>query len=194
MNLRQKIAKFFYPLIMSMTKKDKEKGIKFENTEKKAPAVSFFDLKAFASNGKEISMNDYRGKKIMLVNVASNCGFTAQYDALEKLYQDKKDKLIILGFPANDFGGQEPGSDKEIEQFCKLNFGVSFPLFKKHSVLNPDQNEIYNWLTHKNLNGWNDQQPTWNFCKYIVDENGKLTYVFGSSVAPDSTEIETAIK
>src|SRR6185295_11779982 len=111
-------------------------------------------------------------------NVASNCGFTGQYDELEKLYKSYGDELVILGFPANDFKEQEKGTDEEILQFCKVNFGVTFPLFQKHSVLKPNQGAVYKWLTDPLENGWNVQQPTWNFCKYIVDETGNLKAFF----------------
>ena len=131
----------------------------------------------------------------MLVNTASDCGFTPQYHDLQNLYQEFKDKLTIIGFPANDFGEQEKGSDKEIANFCEVNYGVSFPLAKKSKVVKgPDQNKIFEWLTNKNENGWNEQQPTWNFCKYLVDENGKLTHFFESSVSPTSKEVIDAIQ
>ena len=110
------------------------------------------------------------------------------------LYQQHRDKLVILGFPANDFKGQEKGTDLAIAAFCKLNYGVSFPLFKKSKVIvGTDQNEIFKWLSHKEKNGWNEQAPSWNFCKYLVDEQGRLTHFFASSVEPMSTEVLQAI-
>jgi glutathione peroxidase len=192
LSFRQKIAKFMYPLIMKL-KRD-EKGKSLFNTTDKKPVNSFFDLKATANNGKEISMNEYKGKKIMLVNVASNCGYTGQYDELEKIYQENKDRLVILGFPSNDFAKQEAGSDKEIEQFCRLNFGVTFPLFKKHPVLKPAQEPIYQWLSDEKQNGWNNQEPVWNFSKYIIDENGTLNAFYGPSISPLSDEIKKSLK
>ena len=171
-----------------------EKGKSLFNTSNKKPSTSFFDLKAIANNGKEISMNDYKGKKIMIVNVASNCGYTGQYDELEKIFQENQDRIVILGFPANDFNHQEAGSDKEIEQFCRLNYGVTFPLFKKHSVLKPDQQEIYKWLSDEKLNGWNNQVPVWNFSKYILDENGTLVAFFGPAVSPQSDAVMKFLK
>ena len=187
---RQKILKVLYPVIMFFKGTDDEKGKKLKNDQLQKPKTSFFDLTATANNGKEVNMKEYIGKKIMIVNVASNCGFTGQYDELEKLYQEKKDNLVILGFPANDFKNQESGSDSEIEKFCRLNYGVTFPLFKKQSVLKPGQQKIYQWLTDKNQNGWNDQAPVWNFCKYIIDENGILKAFYGSSVSPLSDELK----
>jgi glutathione peroxidase len=194
MTIQQKIRKFIYPLILLYSRLRKKNSIILKNTARKAPLVSFYTLKAPSSAGKEISFEEFRGKKVMIVNVASNCGYTGQYDSLEKLYEGKKDKLVILGFPANNFNAQEPGTDQSIEQFCKINFGVSFPLFKKTSVLKPDQAEVYKWLTEKAQNGWNDRQPQWNFSKYLIDENGILTHFFGPAITPENKEINDALK
>ncbi|HVD97472.1 MAG TPA: glutathione peroxidase [Cytophagaceae bacterium] len=176
-----------------MRKKSDKGGKRLSNKQQIKPPVSFFELKATANNGKEISMDTFKGKKIMVVNVASNCGYTNQYEALEKLYKENESKLVILGFPANDFNDQETGTDKEIEQFCKVNFGVTFPLFKKHSVLAPNQNEIYQWLTDEKKNGWNQQVPVWNFSKYILNEEGILENFYGPAIAPDSEEIKKSL-
>ncbi len=195
MTIRQKLLKWLYPFIMKMTGKDSNKmGKRLSNKEQVEPIASFYDLKAVANNGKEISMSEFRGKKVMLVNVASNCGYTNQYEALEKLYQENKEHLVILGFPANDFKEQEAGTDQEIAQFCKVNFGVSFPLFKKQSVLKPAQGNVYEWLTDERKNGWNNQEPVWNFSKYIVDEKGVLKNFYGSAVSPLSPEILKSIE
>jgi glutathione peroxidase len=140
-------------------------------------------LKAFSNSGEEISFEKYRGRKIIIVNLASQCGYTPQYEALEKLYQQKSN-IEILGFPSNDFGEQEPGSDVEIARFCKLNFGVTFPLFKKDNVTGKNRQLIYQWLSNLNENGWNNEQPQWNFYKYVVDENGNLSGIYSSSVSP----------
>ncbi len=191
---RQKIMKLIYPLILFFKKRSDVKGKILENFENKKSIVPFHGLRAIANNGKEVSMNDYKGKKIIVVNVASNCGFTGQYDELEKLYQENKDKLVVLGFPANDFRDQEPGSDKEIEQFCRMNYGVTFPLFKKQSVLSPNQEEVFQWLTNERQNGWNKQEPVWNFCKYIIDETGMLKGFYGSAVSPLGKEITEVLK
>ena len=119
------------------------------------------------------------------MNTASDCGYTAQYDDLQKMYMENKDKLIILGFPSNDFGNQEKGNDEEIAQFCKINFGITFPLMKKTVVKKTSaQNSVFRWLTDKKENGWNDHQPDWNFSKYFVNEEGILTHYFGPSISP----------
>ncbi len=191
---RQKLLKWIYPLLMFLKGKDDKTGKQLSRPQGKTAQSSFYDLKAIANNGKEISMSDFKGKKVMIVNVASNCGFTPQYDQLEKLYKENETKLVVLGFPANDFKDQEAGSDKEIEQFCRVNFGVSFPLFKKQSVLKPAQNNVYQWLTDETKNGWNNQQPVWNFSKYIVNENGELENYYGSSVSPLSKEVLDSLK
>ena len=126
----------------------------------------------------------------MIVNTASDCGYTGQYDGLEKLYQRYKNEFVILAFPANDFKEQEKGTDEDIAAFCKLNYGITFPLMKKSIVIKaPGQHEIFAWLTHKNLNGWNDAAPSWNFSKYLIDEQGRLLEFFGPGVDPASPEV-----
>jgi len=118
-----------------------------------------------------------------------------QYDELEKLYEEHKDKLVILGFPANDFGAQEPGSDEEIAQFCKINFGVTFPIMAKSAVVKgAGQNPVFAWLTNSKLNGWNNQQPEWNFNKYLVNEQGLLVGYYPSGVSPLADEIVAEIE
>jgi len=193
MSIKQSITKFLYPVIMKASKLAKKNVDAIKNTGQAEPAVSFYSLKFTATDGKEISFEQFKGKKVMLVNVASFCGYTSQYDGLEKLYSSHKDKLVILGFPANNFGEQEPGKDEEIASFCRRDYGVTFPIFKKSSVLDPDKNPVYTWLSSPQLNGWNKQVPTWNFCKYIVNEKGVLTHFFGAAIAPDSKEVEEAI-
>lgn len=145
-------------------------------------------------DGKEIDYSQFKGKKVLIVNTASECGYTPQYEDLEKLYETYKDKLVILGFPANNFGGQEPGSNEEIKQFCTSKYSVTFPMFEKISVLGDDMAPIYKWLTSKDMNGWNDQQPKWNFNKYLLDENGNLVKYFSSAVKPMSDEIVSQVK
>jgi len=194
MDVRQKITKFLYPAIMWITRRTKKNADVVLNTDKKEPSVPFYSLRFTNTDGKEVSFEEYKGRKVVLVNVASYCGYTSQYDGLEKLYEERRDKLVILGFPANNFGEQEPGKDEEIAAFCRRDYGVSFPIFKKTSVLNPDQNPVYHWLTDPKLNGWNNQPPGWNFYKYVVDENGRLTYVLGSAIAPDSAEMMEAVR
>ncbi len=145
-------------------------------------------------DGTEIDFGQYKGKKVLIVNVASECGYTPQYEDLQKLYEQYGDKLVILGFPANNFGGQEPGSNEEIQAFCKKNYGVTFPLFEKISVLGDDMHPLYKWLTNKELNGWNEQKPKWNFSKYLLDENGNLIKYYSSTVKPFDNEIVNELK
>lgn len=146
---------------------------------------NFYDLSVLSINGKDtMRMSDFRGKKILIVNVASKCGYTPQYEALQKLYESRKEKLVIIGFPCNQFMNQEPGSEEEIGSFCKLNYGVSFPLTSKIEVKGSNQHPIYQWLTQKSLNGQADYKVSWNFNKFLISENGELLAYFGSSVDP----------
>ena len=145
-------------------------------------------------DGKQLDLSAYGKKKLLLVNTASDCGFTGQYEQLQELHQQFGDKVQLIGFPSNDFGEQEKGDDAEIAQFCQVNFGVTFPLAKKSTVKKSnDQNALYKWLSDASLNGWNDEAPSWNFCKYIIDEEGKLTHVFGPSFSPTSEEVLVAL-
>lgn len=156
--------------------------------------ASFYDFKMKALEGGEIvDFEQFKGKKVVLLNVASKCGYTPQYADWEAFYKNNNDKVVVLGFPANNFMLQEPGSDEEIAAFCERNYGVTFPMFSKISVKGKDQHPLYQWLSNKNLNGWNDKEPSWNFCKYVVDENGKLTHFFPSGVKPEDQEFKQAI-
>ena len=163
------------------------------NSKNKKPNSSFYDLKAIDINGEEILMSDYQGKKILIVNVASKCGYTPQYESLQKLYEKNQDSLYILAFPSNDFLKQEPGTNEEIKTFCKVNFGVQFDIFEKISVKGNDIHPIYNWLSSKSLNGWNSKSPVWNFSKYLIDENGSLIGVWGPLIDPQSNEIKSRL-
>ncbi|MEO9070914.1 MAG: glutathione peroxidase [Ginsengibacter sp.] len=183
MGLLRKIITALYPLQIKISKLT-GMGIQIIKNENEFTAPEdFFSLEATLNNGEKISLEKYKGKKILIVNLASKCGFTPQYEELESLHQKNKD-IVILGFPANNFGAQEPGTDKEIAEFCKLNYGVTFPLFQKNDVKGNSKQPVYEWLTEKNKNGWNDQEPQWNFYKYLVDEQGNLSKVFSSSVSP----------
>lgn len=194
MTVRQRVLKAVYPALMWYTKLTGKNITQLAN-EQKQPPVSFYSLKTIANNGSQVDFSQYKGKKILLVNTASDCGYTDQYDALQKLYEENKDNLVVVGFPANDFKEQEKGSDEEIAQFCKLNYGVTFPLMKKSSVVKGEmQNEVFKWLSDSALNGWNNKQPSWNFAKYIVNEEGILTNYFGSSVSPANADVMNAIK
>ncbi len=155
---------------------------------------TLFDFTAKSIDGKDISLSSYKGKKVLIVNVASECGYTPQYKGLEELYEKYKDKLVVLGFPANNFGRQEPGTNGEIKKFCEDKYSVTFPMFEKISVKGADRSDLYKWLTSKELNGWNDSAPSWNFCKYLVDENGRLMKFYSSAVEPMSDEIVSQLK
>jgi len=159
------------------------------NTNDIQPIKSFYNLKAKDIEGTYIPMSDYKDKKILIVNVASKCGYTPQYKQLQELYNNYKDELYILAFPSNDFLGQEPGSNEEIKTFCEVNFGVQFDIFEKISVTGNNRHPIYEWLSNKNKNGWNDQVPSWNFTKYLIDENGALIGVWGPKTEPLSDKI-----
>ncbi|HSH67323.1 MAG TPA: glutathione peroxidase [Bacteroidia bacterium] len=149
---------------------------------------SVYDFRLPSLEGKEIDFQQFKGKKMLIVNTASECGYTPQYTELQHLHETHGDKVNILGFPANNFGGQEPGSNEEIGAFCQKNYGVTFQLFAKSSVLPPDQNPLYEWLTQPSQNGWNTEPPNWNFCKYLIDENGQLLKFYSSGVSPLSEE------
>ncbi|GAB3660807.1 glutathione peroxidase [Echinicola sediminis] len=150
---------------------------------------TLYDFTMTDIDGNTVDFSQYKGKKLLIVNVASKCGYTPQYEDLQKLNEEYGDKITILGFPANNFGGQEPGTNEEIKKFCTGNYGVTFPMFEKVSVKGVDKHPLYRWLSDKSMNGWNDQEPTWNFCKYFIDENGELKHFFQSSVNPFDEEI-----
>lgn len=150
---------------------------------------NIYEFKVAAIDGSTIDFATFKGKKILIVNTASECGFTPQYEGLEKLYEKYKDKLVIVGFPANNFGSQEPGTNEEIGAFCKKNYGVTFPMAAKISVKGDNIAPIYQWLCNKNENGVLDAKIGWNFNKFLLDENGKLLAHFESKVEPMSEEI-----
>jgi glutathione peroxidase len=154
---------------------------------------TLYDFKMKSIDGQLIDFSKYKGKKVLIVNTASECGYTPQYAELELLHKKYGEKLVVLGFPANNFAGQEPGDNKEIASFCQKNYGVTFQLFEKVSVRGDDACDLYKWLSTKELNGWNSQAPKWNFNKYLIDENGQLIKYFPSSVKPMSKEITDAI-
>jgi len=193
MNTRQKILKAVYPALMWFTKLTGTKSAMAAN-EKAMPPVSFYGLQAMANDGSNFSFETLKGKKLLLVNTASDCGYTAQYAELETLYRQYRGQLNIIAFPANDFKEQEKGSDADIAAFCQRNYGVSFPIMAKSAVVSGDQqNPVFQWLTKPALNGWNSKGPSWNFAKYLIDENGKLVNYFDPSVSPLSKDIIQAI-
>lgn len=161
--------------------------------EPKDVPASIYDFKVLSLRGDTIDFAGYRGKKILIVNTASKCGFTPQYKQLEELYELHNDKLIIIGFPANNFLFQEPKGNEEIAEFCQLNYGVSFPMSEKISVKGKSIAPIYYWLTHKKYNGLKDSKVKWNFQKYLINEQGQLSHVFAPTVLPTSPEVLKAI-
>jgi glutathione peroxidase len=185
MTYRQSILKAIYPLIMLPGKLFGSAKAIQKNTSNKLPAVSIYDLELELNNGTKVRMDQFKGKKILLVNTASDCGYTGQYEALEQLHKQYGSKLVVIGFPANDFKDQEKKDDAAIAEFCKINYGVSFLLAKKSSVIKgAEQNPLFAWLSHAEQNGWCNQQPVWNFSKYLVNETGVLTHFFAQTVSP----------
>jgi len=159
-----------------------------------AGPATIHQFKVPSIEGQTIDFSKFKGKKVLIVNTASKCGYTPQYAELEQLHKAYGSKLVIVGFPANNFGGQEPGSDAEIKQFCKARFGVTFPLASKISVTGTDTAPIYKWLTQKKENGVLDATIKWNFNKFLLDENGEMIAYFPSSTKPDSPEITGQLK
>ncbi|MEO8859840.1 MAG: glutathione peroxidase [Ginsengibacter sp.] len=156
--------------------------------------TSIYQFKVEGLSGDKIDFSQFKGKKILIVNTASKCGFTPQYEYLEKLYQQYKDKLVIVGFPANNFGSQEPGTNDEIKAFCTKNYGVTFPMAAKVSVKGDDIAPIFKWLTNKTENGVLDADIKWNFTKFLLDEHGNLIAKFDSNVGPMSEDIVKYLK
>jgi glutathione peroxidase len=148
---------------------------------------SIYDFKVNSLDGKLIDFAQYKGKTLLIVNTASKCGNTPQYEDLQKLHDQYGSKVTILGFPANNFGAQEPGTNLEIAEFCKANYGVTFQMFEKISVKGEDQHELYKYLKEKT-----GQEPTWNFCKYLVKPDGSVTF-FNSKVKPLDKQILDAL-
>lgn len=189
MTLKQRLVKAFYPIQMGLSKQTGVGQMILSAKELITPPVSFHNLHAIDNVGKPIGFNQYFGKKLLIVNLASQCSFTPQYKELEKIYEQYHPHLEILGFPTNDFGHQEPGTNEDIAAFCETNYHIRFPLFQKASVKGPTQQAVYQWLTHNEKNGWNKQEPTWNFCKYLIDEEGRLTHFFSAAVSPLSEKM-----
>jgi glutathione peroxidase len=155
-------------------------------------AANFHAFKMKGIDGKEIDFSQFKGKKVIVLNTASKCGYTPQYADWEKFHKANKD-IVILGFPANEFGGQEPGSNDEIASFCSLNYGVSFQMMEKVVVKGSGKCDLYQWLSDKSKNGWNGKEPSWNFCKYVINEKGELQNFFASGIKPSSPEFLAAI-
>ncbi|GAA3787394.1 glutathione peroxidase [Corallibacter vietnamensis] len=153
------------------------------------PKTSIYDISINSLSGEKINLANYKGKKILFVNTASECGFTPQYKDLQELSDTYKDKLVVIGSPCNQFGGQEPGTAKDIQSFCQANYGVTFLMTEKIDVKGDNQHDLYKWLTKKDLNGHKNSSVKWNFQKYLVDENGHLVDYFYSITKPLSSKI-----
>jgi glutathione peroxidase len=156
--------------------------------------ASIYDFKVEGLTGGTIDFAKFKGRKILIVNTASECGNTPQYTELEAMYEKYKGKLVIVGFPANDFGAQEPGSNKEIAEFCHKNYSVTFPMASKITVKGNDKAPIYVWLTNKKYNNLKDSDVKWNFQKYLINEQGELVAVFAPGMKPSNPEIVSAIE
>lgn len=194
MTIRQKFLQLVYPIFKFFSNNKILAGKIKENKNGIAPSISFYSLSSNLNNGQTFSFENLKGKNVLIVNTASNCGYTAQYEELETLHQQYQNTLKIIAFPANDFKEQEKATDEAIAQFCKINYGISFTLMKKTKVVGNNPNEVFEWLSNEQLNGWCNQQPVWNFCKYLINEEGKLTHFFGPAVAPLSSSIINEIQ
>jgi glutathione peroxidase len=194
MTFRQRLIKSIYPLLIRITGLFNKDAKILHNKKNVNPTHPIYDLKVVDNTNKEIQLSEFKNKKILLVNTASDCGYTPQYAELQKLHEKFYDKLVIIGFPANDFKQQEKGSDEEIARFCKANYGIAFPIIKKSTVVKGEnQNPVFKWLTDPAQNGWNKHQPDWNFSKYLIDEEGKLIYFFGPAISPLRNEIISTV-
>lgn len=161
--------------------------------EQTTSTASIYDIKINKLDGTSLDLSSFKGKKILFVNVASECGFTPQYADLQKLYEEHSDKVEIIGVPCNQFGGQEPGEASEIAQFCERNYGVTFTITEKVDVKGDDQHPLYAWLTSKEKNGVMDATVKWNFHKFLVNEEGELIQMYGSRVNPLDDELLSEI-
>jgi glutathione peroxidase len=186
------IAQLLYPLRKQLIRVFKSGSMESKPSAEINNSIHQFRIPGI--DGNEINLADYKGKKILLVNTASECGFTPQYAPLQILHEKYGDKLAVIGFPSNNFGAQEPGNENEIKDFCERNYGVTFPLSKKIDVTGEHQHPIFRWLTKKELNGWNDRDPNWNFCKYLLDENGSLIHFFSHKMDPMDDKIISSIE
>jgi len=184
MTIIQKINRTFYPILAKLAKGLGVKGRVSTNFEEVKPLRSIYNLQCHSNQGVVVALDNYKGRYMLITNTASNCGYTQQYAELQRLQDKFTQNLSVIAFPSNDFSGQEPGSDEEIEQFCQVNFGVKFPLMMKSEVTGLHKNAVFAWLSTPQSNGWNDREPNWNFCKYLVGPDGRLLGFFESGVSP----------
>ena len=186
----KKISLFIAILILSSCQNQAQNNIKAMESQTPVKKQTIYQFKVTDLYGKEFDFYTLKGKKLLIVNTASECGLTPQYKDLEAIYRKYKDKnFVIVGFPANNFGSQEPGSNEQIAKFCQMNYGVTFPMMSKISVKGKDIHEVYQFLTQKNKNGLQDSQVEWNFQKYLINEEGELIKVLSPSVLPTDAEI-----
>lgn len=167
---------------------------KMSQTLESGKPSSIHSLSYTSIDGEPISLSKYKGKKILIVNTAGECGYTPQYEGLQKLSEQYSGKLVVIGFPCNQFGGQEPGNEREIKQFCTKNYKVTFPMAAKVDVKGKNRHPVYAWLTEKSLNGIEDAEVKWNFNKFLIDENGHYLAHYESAVKPDAKELKAAIE
>ena len=186
----KKISLFIAILILSSCQNQAQNNNKAMESQKPVQTQTIYQFKVTDLYGKEFDFYTLKGKKLLIVNTASECGLTPQYKDLEAIYRKYKDKnFVIIGFPANNFGSQEPGSNEQIAKFCQMNYGVTFPMMSKISVKGKDIHEVYKFLTQKDKNGLQDSQVEWNFQKYLINEEGELIKVLSPSVLPTDAEI-----
>jgi len=193
MSLRRNLLKTVYPLYLQLARLSGRHRKVLENKGGVRPQQSLYTLDLTLTDGSRISMTRYIGRKLLLVNTASDCIYTDQYQALQQLYTQMADELSIIGFPANDFREQERGSDSEVAAFCQTQYGLAFPLARKAPVVGAGQQPVFRWLTDPAQNGWNRQAPTWNFAKYLVDEEGMLTHYFDPAITPADPAFRRAL-
>jgi len=186
----KKISLFIAILILSSCQNQAQNNIKAMESQTPVEKQTIYQFKVTDLYGKEFDFSTLKGKKLLIVNTASECGLTPQYKDLEAIYRKYKDKnFVIIGFPANNFGSQEPGSNEQIAKFCQMNYGVTFPMMSKISVKGKDIHEVYQFLTQKDKNGLQDSQVEWNFQKYLINEEGELIKVLSPRVLPTDSEI-----
>ena len=186
----KKISLFIAILILSSCQNQAQNNNKAMESQKPVQTQTIYQFKVTDLYGKEFDFYTLKGKKLLIVNTASECGLTPQYKDLETIYSKYKDKnFVIVGFPANNFGSQEPGSNEQIAKFCQMNYGVTFPMMSKISVKGKDIHEVYKFLTQKDKNGLQDSQVEWNFQKYLINEEGELIKVLSPRVLPTDSEI-----